>query len=417
MERNGHKPEDEISVEHQKANGTAVDPEFGENPQLEDLFAFYLNEIGSQEVSPKNNPENTKKVRKAQFSLRALSTLAGRQFLSHKQRGSVEDILDGFKVANMVEGFNSVVNQKGIAEGIATERHKAFLKKVRSFDRKIRSDINGFEAMSGKNRQKSVKRFVTNEEEAIRIGLVAYDDLIRSNLKLVVGRAKKFYKVGGLPLSHLSSFGVDGLIRAVVRFDPDLGWQFSTYATTWIDQAIQRGISEGGTMIRLPVHSREWQNVAQKKIDNAVQLVGRDLTHSELREVLGGEENWKRFYLNQTVNVASLDKKVKLEDFSEVGLEEVIVDTESMDVEDQAIRNIIHETIPLIFEELRERESEALKLRFGVEDGRSRTLDEVGIKLGTTREGARQIQNRALEKIRRNPGLVRKLKPLWEALT
>jgi RNA polymerase primary sigma factor len=242
--------------------------------------------------------------------------------------------------------------------------------------------------------------------ELVRDGQAAQEHLIKANSRLVVSVAKKY--VGrGVPFLDLIQEGNIGLIRAVKKFDYRRGFKFSTYATWWIRQAVTRAIADQGRTIRVPVHMYEQINRLARVTRQLVQEFGRDPTTEEIAEELGVSPK----KVERTIKVAqrplSLEMPVGEEDDSFLG--DFIEDSEAPSPTDQASQQLLRDQIDDIFVSLTPREVRILQLRFGLVDGYSYTLEEVGRKFGVTRERIRQIEAQALGRLR-HPSRSRKLR-------
>jgi RNA polymerase primary sigma factor len=245
---------------------------------------------------------------------------------------------------------------------------------------------------------------------AVERGDAARRRLTESNLRLVVSVAKRY--VGrGVPLLDLIQEGNIGLTRAVEKFDWRRGFKFSTYATWWIRQAITRAIADQARTIRIPVHMVETINRLIQISRRLQQELGREPTPEEIGQVVGMPAEKIREIFRASQVPISLQTRVGEEDESDLG--EFIADTAAQAPSDAVAHELLREQIEDVLEELTLRERRALQLRFGLEDGRRRTLEEVGADLGVTRERARQIEAEALRKLR-HPKLSRKLRDYLE---
>ena len=259
------------------------------------------------------------------------------------------------------------------------------------------------------------KANLTPEERTWRLAQVEKGDAARrrlteSNLRLVVSVAKRY--VGrGVPLLDLIQEGNIGLTRAVEKFDWRRGFKFSTYATWWIRQAITRAIADQARTIRIPVHMVETINRLIQVSRRLQQELGREPTPEEIADVVGMPAEKIREIFRASQVPISLQTRVGEEDESDLG--EFIADTQSITPTEAVAQELLREQIEDVLGELTPRERRALQLRFGLEDGRRRTLEEVGSDLGVTRERARQIEAEALRKLR-HPKLSRKLKDYLE---
>ncbi len=264
-------------------------------------------------------------------------------------------------------------------------------------------EIGRVDLLTAEEEVELAKRILEGEEEATR-------SLAEANLRLVVSIAKRYVGRGMLFLDLIQE-GNMGLIKAVEKFDHTKGFKFSTYATWWIRQAITRAIADQARTIRIPVHMVETINKLIRIQRQLLQDLGREPTPEEIGEEMDLTPDKVRDILKIAQEPVSLETPIGEEDDSHLG--DFIEDQEAVSPSDHAAFELLKEQLEDVLDTLTDREENVLRLRFGLDDGRTRTLEEVGKVFGVTRERIRQIEAKALRKLR-HPSRSKQLKDFLE---
>jgi RNA polymerase primary sigma factor len=254
-------------------------------------------------------------------------------------------------------------------------------------------EIGKIPLLSSEEELALAKRVVAGDKKA-------KDQMAEANMRLVVSIAKRY--VGrGLDLLDLIQEGNTGLLRAVEKFDPDRGFKFSTYATWWIRQAITRAIADQARTIRIPVHMVETINKLLRTQRRLTQELNREPTNEEIAAAMDMEVDKVEHIMKIKQDISSLDASVR-DDEEDSVLGDFIEDEDTKTPTESASEQLLKEQVKQILSTLTEREQKILKLRFGLEDGKSHTLEEVGQEFSVTRERIRQIEAKALAKLRKH---------------
>jgi RNA polymerase primary sigma factor len=273
-------------------------------------------------------------------------------------------------------------------------------------EKRLRREGMGLETFS---RSYSPKSRAEQVHFLIRIqndGSVAKNRLIESNLRLVVSISKR-YVSRGMVFLDLAQEGNLGLMRAVEKFDYTRGFKFSTYATWWIRQAITRAIADQSRVIRIPVHMTEYLHKVSRAERELVQELGREPLAEEIGRRIGIPTRRVEEILVMSRDPLSLEFPVGEEDDSHLG--DFLADADAVVPADAASFSMLQEQLGSVLHSLSDRERKIIELRFGLTDGRPRTLEEVGVEFGVTRERIRQIESKSLSKLR-HPSRAQKLR-------
>ncbi len=306
-----------------------------------------------------------------------------------------------------IEGSISTAELEEIQKEVSKFENSANMEKILEQEgvtiddpvRQYLKEIGRIPLLDGEREKELAERMMNGDEDAKGI-------LVESNLRLVVSIAKK-YLGRGMYFLDLIQEGNLGLMKAVEKFDYTKGYKFSTYATWWIRQAITRAIADQARTIRIPVHMVETIHKVTKYSRQMLQELGREPTAEEIGEKIGLSADRVREILKISQDPVSLETPIGEEEGSHLG--DFIPDDDTPSPADAAASTILREVIERELHTLTPREEHVIKLRFGLYDGRNRTLEEVGKEFDITRERIRQIEAKALRKLR-HPSRARHLR-------
>ncbi|MEM8602352.1 MAG: RNA polymerase sigma factor SigC [Cyanobacteria bacterium P01_H01_bin.121] len=368
------------ALEAAEPDVTDSDPDFlqtsNTGTRTTDLVRLYLQEIGRVRLLRRDE-----EVSEAQKVQRFMKLLEQRDRVAKKEGGLLGQYVEVLKVRD------TLTAQLGHRPGLARWAKTAGIPAT-----ELKPLLN-----QGRQRWAELVKLSIEELEAIQAdGLRAKEHMIKANLRLVVSVAKK-YQNRGLELLDLVQEGTLGLERAVEKFDPTKGYRFSTYAYWWIRQGITRAIATQSRTIRLPVHITEKLNKIKKAQRKISQDKGRTATIEDIAAELKLTATQVREVLLRVPRAVSLETKVGKEKDTELG---DLLETDHISPEDLLTRESLRRDLHQLLAELTTREQDVIRMRFGLRDGQSYSLAEIGRALELSRERVRQIEAKALQKLR-----------------
>jgi RNA polymerase primary sigma factor len=368
----------------------------GDDPGLQEIRCRIMEIIGDAEIHPEEIASFSEKFIQAAKKIK--------RFKKEQERIEKHLRVASLKELRILGRSLTVRGERERLEeelGLSSEEIKEKIRLIQVTEKKLRQMEAEFEESIDNINQ--MAREISHGQVMMKN---AKDRLIKANLRLVVSIAKK-YTNRGLHFFDLVQEGNIGLIKAVEKFEYQKGFKFSTYATWWIRQAITRSISDQARTIRVPVHMIEQINKVVRESRQLMQVLGREPTDEEIAERLG----WTAMRVKSVKNVArepiSLETPIGEEEDSLLG--DFIEDKDVENPANQTAFTLLQEQLSVVLSTLPAREQEVLKMRFGLDDGYSLTLEEVGLYFNVTRERIRQIEAKALRRLR-HPRRSRKLK-------
>lgn len=383
-----------------------------------DSLSLHFQDLGKHPSRPELNRRLGAQIFVGQLGLKALSEIANSELLTPIQKESIVQLLEDNSAKFLLTQFNLRLKNKhrsttGIGEGKSkryspekTARDLEFLRIVGQHHSWILRKLEMVSQSEIKElTEREIQGLIDHQSFLVRQGVEAYKDLIVGNLRLAVSLAKK-YQGHGLAFEDLISLGEEGLMLAAAKFEFSQGFQFSTYATWWVKQVIARGIADCSLTIRLPVHLYE----KLTKLKKEQKRIAQEQSYEQDLEELASEMDFRRGTSLaagvRAQRITSLNKPVVIGGTIQGELGDFLPDYDQ-DVEETIqkfeLRQKVRRVLATI---LTPRERKVLELRFGIGDGKSRTLEEVGREFQVTRERIRQIEVRALAKLRNSSKLL-----------
>jgi RNA polymerase primary sigma factor len=386
-----------------------LDIEMMDSVSLDDPVRMYLKEIGRVSLLTANDEVELAQAIEAKPLHDALKALNVAEEVEGRQRGLDEMLPDIIERLGTVKRKGQQAHIAQELLGLADLNKLPNLIDAAAAERKRRA--NG--AAKPRVRAEALEQYRVARyrlTERYERAYEAKQRLTEANLRLVVSIAKKY--IGrGMSFLDLIQEGNMGLIRAVEKFDYHKGYKFSTYATWWIRQAITRAIADQARTIRIPVHMVETINKLVRVSRRLLQELGREPTDEEIGEEMGITPEKVREIVKVSQDPVSLETPIGEEEDSHLG--DFVEDREAVSPSDAASLTMLHSEVEDVLDTLTPRERRVLQLRFGLIDGHQRTLEEVGKRFGVTRERIRQIEAKALRKLR-HPSRSKKLRDYLE---
>ncbi len=387
-----------------------------------------MTKSSSKVIKDDSDPEVVEEVIKHKKISKVLLKDIDKLFDKAKQQGYItqEDILDAFVepenyIDELDEFYDKIIKKSiDVFESVSEDNSK------NDQDDSLEQELQSLTILSNKSVADPVRMYLKeigripllNREQEIRLAqrveagdLEAKKELTDANLRLVVSIAKKY--IGrGMTFLDLIQEGNKGLIRAVEKFDWTKGFKFSTYATWWIRQAITRSIADQARTIRIPVHMVETINKLMRTARRLMQDLGREPTPEEIGKEMEIDPDKVREILKISQNTTSLESPVGDGDDNSV-LGDFISDDRQLSPYESTSKQMLRENVEEVLSALSDREAKVLRMRFGLNDNKMMTLEEVGKRFGVTRERIRQIEAKALRKLK-HPSRRKKLQDFLE---